>query len=331
MLLSEIAQRIGGHLEGPDLEITSLATPERARAGELVVVREARFLELALTSGAALLLDETSFCPDTVSRVRVSAVFKAWPAVLALFNSPETWARAGIHPTATIEAGVGLDPTASIGAYVLVCQGASIAADVVIGPFCYIGEGVEIGPRTVLEPRVTLYRNTRLGADCQIGAGTVLGAIGFGFQDKQRLPHTGRVLLEDRVELGANCVVQRSVVGETCIGADSKIGDLTDIGHNVQIGKGVVMVGSSAIGGSSVVEDEVLMGGWVVLSDHVRVGKGARLTGGSGISKDVPPGETWASYIPARPIRKHWRRLALLDWMVGVERTLRQLLKQPHS
>lgn len=331
MLLSEIALQIGGRLEGPDLEIARLASPDQARAGELAVVREIRFLEAALASGAALLLDENSFCPDTVSRIRVPDVQKAWPAILALFNPSITWARVGIHPTATIEAGARVEPTASVGAYVLVCQGASIAAGAVIAPFCYIGEGAEIGPRTVLEPRVTLYRDTRLGADCQIGAGTVLGAVGFGFQGHQRLPHTGRVVLEDGVELGAGCVVQRSVAGETRIGAHSKIGDLTDIGHNVQIGKGVFMVGSSAIGGSSVVEDGVLMGGWVVLSDHVRVGKGARLTGGSGISKHVPPGETWSSAIPALPIRKHWRRLAILDWLVAVERTLRQLLKQPHS
>jgi UDP-3-O-[3-hydroxymyristoyl] glucosamine N-acyltransferase len=328
MLLSEIAQQIGGRLEGPDLEIVRLNSPDQALTGELAVVREARFLEAALASGAALLLSESSLCLDNISRIRVPDVEKAWPAILALFDQNINWAKVGIHPTATIEAGARVDPTASVGAYVLVCQGASIGSGAVIAPFCYIGEGAEIGPRTVLEPRVTLYRNTCLGADCQIGAGAVLGAVGFGFQGLQRLPHTGRVVLEDGVELGAGSVVQRSVVGETRIGANSKIGDLTDIGHNVQIGKGVVMVGSSAIGGSAVIEDGVLMGGWVVLSDHVRVGKGARLTGGSGISKHVPPGETWASGIPAQPIRKHWRRLAVLDWLVSVERALRQLLKQ---
>ncbi len=329
MLLSEIARHLGGLLEGPDLEITRLAAPDQAGPGELVVVREARYLEAALTSGAALVLDKTSTCPDTLSRIRVADIQKAWPLVLALFERRETWASAGFHPTATIEAGALVDPTASVGAYAMVCRGARIAPGVVIAPYCYVGEGVEIGPRTVLEPRVTLYPHTRLGADCQIGAGSVLGVVGFGFQDNQRLPHTGRVVLEDGVELGANCVVQRSVVGETRIGAHSKIGDLTDIGHNVQIGQGVVMVGSSAIGGSSVVEDGVLMGGWVVLSDHVRIGKGARITGGSGISKDVPPGQTWAGGIPAQPLRKHWRRLAVLDWLVTVERSLRQLLKRP--
>ncbi|MBO1437667.1 UDP-3-O-(3-hydroxymyristoyl)glucosamine N-acyltransferase [Meiothermus sp. CFH 77666] len=329
MLLSEIARHLGGRLEGPDLEIARLAAPDQAGPGELVVVREARYLEVALASGAALILDEATFCPDAISRVRVPDVQKAWPEVLALFDRRETWASVGIHPTATIEAGALVDPSASVGAYAMVCRDARIAPGVVIAPYCYVGEGVEIGPRTVLEPRVTLYPRTRLGAECQIGAGSVLGVVGFGFQDHQRLPHTGRVVLEDGVELGANCVVQRSVVGETRIGAHSKIGDLTDIGHNVQIGKGVVMVGSSAIGGSSVVEDNVLMGGWVVLSDHVRIGKGARITGGSGISKDVPPGQTWAGGIPAQPLRKHWRRLAVLDWLVTVERTLRQLLKRP--
>ncbi len=327
MLLSEVARQIGGRLEGSDLEIVRLAAPTEARPGELVVVREARFLEVALASGAAVLLDESSFCPDTVSRIRVPSVQEAWPRVLALFEEPETWAQAGIHPTATIEAGAQIDPTASIGAYVWVGQGACIKAEAVIAPFCYVGKGVTIGARTVLEPRVTLYPHTRLGAACRIGAGSVLGVVGFGFQDNQRLPHTGRVVLEDGVELGAGCVVQRSVVGETRIGAHSKIGDLTDIGHNVQIGKGVVMVGSSAIGGSAVVEDEVLMGGWVVLSDHVRIGKKARLAGGSGISKNVPAGETWAGGIPAQPVRRHWRRLAVLDWLASMEQRLRRLLK----
>jgi len=329
MLLSEIAQRVGGRLEGSDIEIACLAPPERAKPGELVVVREARFLQAALTSGAALLLDETTHCPPAVSRIRVPSVPRVWPLVLALFNRPAVWAGVGVHPTATLEAGAEVDPTASIGAYALVCRGARVGADVVVAPYCYVGEEVEIGPRTVLEPRVTLYPRTRLGADCYIGAGAVLGVVGFGFQDGQRLPHTGRVVLEDGVELGANCVVQRSVVGETRIGAYSKIGDLTDVGHNVQIGKKVVMVGNGAIGGSAVVEDEVLIGGWVVIADHVRVGRGARLAAGSGISKDVPAGETWAGGIPAQPARKHWRRLAVLDWLTSIERALRQHLNPP--
>ncbi|RDI96058.1 UDP-3-O-(3-hydroxymyristoyl)glucosamine N-acyltransferase [Meiothermus sp. QL-1] len=328
MWLSEIAERLGGRLEGPNQWVTRLASPEEAQPGELVVVREGRYLEAALASGAALLLEEGVPCSGSTSRVRVPSVARAWPRVLALFDAPERWASPGVHPTAWVEEGARVDPTAAVGAYAFVARGARVGPGVVVGPYGYVGEGAEVGPQSVLEPRVTLYPGTRVGAGCRIGAGSVLGIIGFGFQDGQRLPHTGRVVLEDGVELGAHCVVQRSVVGETRIGAGSKIGDLTDIGHNVRIGRGVVMVGNSAVGGSVVIEDGVRMGGGVVISDHVRLGRGATLAGGSAVSKSVPPGETWASGVPALPIRRHWRRLALLEWLLARERALRGLLRE---
>ncbi|MER3482894.1 MAG: UDP-3-O-(3-hydroxymyristoyl)glucosamine N-acyltransferase [Meiothermus sp.] len=326
MLLSQIAARIGGRLEGPDLGITRLNSPESARSGELVVVREPKFLEAALSSGAALILGETMTCPDKVSRVRVQDVQKAWPVLLELFDNSNRWAEPGAHPTATVEAGAEVDSSAAIGAYVFVRSGAKIGARAVIGPYCYVGEGVQIGEEAVLEARVTLYAQTFIGPRCLIGTGAVLGTVGFGFQDGKRLPHAGRVVLEEEVELGAGSVVQRSVVGETRIGAGSKIGDGTQIGHNVRIGRGVVMVGSSALAGSVTVENGVVMGGQVAVGDHVRIGKGARIAAGSGVSKNVPAGETWAGAILAKPAREHWRRLALLDWLAGVERKLRALL-----
>ncbi|MBF6594388.1 MAG: UDP-3-O-(3-hydroxymyristoyl)glucosamine N-acyltransferase [Thermaceae bacterium] len=326
MRLSQVAAQIAGYLEGPDLEVSHLAAPETAQPGQLVVVREDRFLETALSSGAALLLAENALCPDGVSRIRVPDVAKVWPKVLELFDAPRQ-AKQGVHPTATLEAESEVAPTASIGAYSYVCSGARVLSQAVIGAYCYVGEGAEVGEGAVLEPRVTLYRQTIVGPGCWIGSGAILGTLGFGFQEGQRLPHSGRVVLEESVELGAASVVQRSLVGETRIGAHSKIGDVTQIGHNVQIGRGVVMVGSSGLAGSVVLEDGVLMGAQVMVADHVRIGKGARIAAGSGISKDVPAGETWAGAMLARPVREHWRRLALLDWLLGVERKLRTLLR----
>jgi UDP-3-O-[3-hydroxymyristoyl] glucosamine N-acyltransferase len=327
MRLSHIAARVEGRLEGPDLEVTRLNSPESAKPGELVIVREAKFLAMALSSRAALVLDESAVCPDEVSRVRVPDVGKAWPKVLELFENPNRWAEPGVHPTATVEAGAEVDEGAAVGAYAFIRSGAKIGARAVVGPYCYVGEGAEVGEEAVLEPRVTLYARTVVGPRCLIGTGGVLGTVGFGFQDGKRLPHAGRVVLEEGVELGAGCVVQRSVVGETRIGAHSKIGDGTQIGHNVRIGQGVVMVGSSALAGSVTVEDGVVMGGQVAVVDHVRIGKGARIAAGSGVSKDIPPGETWAGAVLARPAREHWRRLALLDWLVGAERRLRRWLR----
>lgn len=326
MLLSHIAHQIGGRLEGPDVEVSGLCPPGQNSMGGLVVVREARFLEAALAGGAALVVEEGLECPAGRSLIRVEKVGRVWPEVLGLFDVPIHWAEAGVHPTAVIGAGAQIDPAAAVGAFVVIGAGARVEAGAVVAPHGYIGEGAVVGEGSVLEPRVTLYPGTVLGKGCKIATGAVLGAVGFGFQNRKRLPHTGRVVLEEGVEIGANCVIQRSVVGDTRVGAFSKIGDLTNMGHNAQVGKNVVMVGSSAIGGSAVLEDEVLMGGWVVVSDHVRIEKGATIAGGSGISKTVPTGQTWASGLPAQPIRQHWRRLALLDWLVGVERKLRRLL-----
>lgn len=327
MLLSQIAAHLEGRLEGPDLEVRGLAPPDLAAPGELVMVREPRFLEVALSSGAALVLDEASFCPDAVSRIRVRDLRKAWPRLLELFAVPPLWTGVGVHPTATVEAGAAVDPSAAVGPYAFVASGARVLARAVVGPYSYLGEDAEVGEEGVLEARVTLHRRSLVGPRCWVGTGTVLGTLGFGFQEGRRLPHTGRVVLEEGVELGAGCVVQRSVVGETRIGAETKIGDGTQIGHNVRIGRGVVMVGSSALAGSVVVEDGVVMGGQVVVADHVRIGRGARIAAGSGVAKDVPPGETWAGAVLARPAREHWRRLALLDWLVGVERRLRGWLR----
>ncbi len=326
MKLSEIASKIEGRLEGADLEVSGLAPPETARVGELVVVREQKFLELALESRAALVLPENMVCEGDSSRIRVVDIRAVWPMILALFAQSETLALPGIHPTATVEPGALVDPTAAIGAYAMVCAGAKVGARAVVGPYCYVGQSVEVGQETRLEPRVTLLAKTQVGPRCWIGPGTVLGLVGFGFQDGTRLPHTGGVVLEEGVELGANSVVQRSVVGQTRIGAFSKIGDFVDVGHNVQIGKKVFLIGPSAIGGSSVIEDEVVVGGWVVFSDHVRVGRGAKVLGSSSISKYVPPGQTWASGIPAKSARAHWKRVVLLDWLVEIEGKLRALL-----
>lgn len=327
MRLSEVARALEGRLEGPDLEVGRLAPPEMAQAGDLVAVREANFLSQALQSGAALVLPEALPLPQERSAVRVASMGAAWPRLLALFEPPETWAEPGIHPRALIEPGAQVDPAARVGAFATVCAGAEVAAGAVIGPYSYVGPGCRVGEGAVLEAHVTLHRNTRLGPRCRVLSGAVLGAVGFGFQDGQRLPHTGGVVIEEGAEIGAGTILERSLVGDTIVGAYSKIGGRCYIGHNVRIGRGVVMVGFSGIAGSVVIEDGVVMGGQVVISDHVRIGRGARIAGGSGISKDVPAGETWAGGIPSRPLREHWRRLALLDWLATAERRLRALLR----
>ncbi|MBM3514968.1 MAG: UDP-3-O-(3-hydroxymyristoyl)glucosamine N-acyltransferase, partial [Alphaproteobacteria bacterium] len=163
-----------------------------------------------------------------------------------------------------------------------------------------------------------------IGDQVVIHPGTRIGQAGFGFapgpSGAVRMLQLGRVLIKDRVELGANCTVDRGAFADTVIGAGTKTDNLVHIGHNVVIGANCVMVAQSGIGGSSTIGDGVVIGGNVGISDHVTVGAGARIASMSGVMRDVAPGETVMGY-PAKPIKSFWREVA----------TLGKLVKRPES
>ena len=184
---------------------------------------------------------------------------------------------------------------------------ATIHPTAVIGPGVVIGAGVTVGPHTVITHSV-------IGADCSIGSCTVIGGTGFGVVasaggDVMSVPHVGRVVLAEAVRIGSNCCVDRGQLGDTTIGAHTKIDNLVQIAHNCEVGRGCVLAGCVGLSGSCVVGDNVQMGGRVGLADHVRVGDGARLAAFAGVMHDIPAGETWSG-IPAVPIREHMKMVA---------------------
>jgi UDP-3-O-[3-hydroxymyristoyl] glucosamine N-acyltransferase len=208
-----------------------------------------------------------------------------------------------IHPSAKIEAGARIGP------------------GVVIGPDAEIGAGVVIGPNAVIGPGVAIGRGSRIGPNAVIGfallgdhvqvlAGAVIGQAGFGVaigpQGPVEAPQLGRVILQDRVSIGANSTIDRGAFDDTVIGEDAKLDNLCHIAHNAQIGRGVIMAAYSAVSGSTKVGDGVIMGGRVGIADHLTVGDGASLAAGSGVMQDVPAGETWGGY-HAKPVRL-WMR-----------------------
>lgn len=313
MRLSQIAREVGGELWGADAEISALAAPGQAGAGELVAVRQPTWLPSVLAAGA-FPLGEGPFPPGS-SGILVASVEEVWPRLLKFFDRPDFWA-AGIHPSALIEAGVTIDPSASVGPFAWLQSGVVVGPGVVIGPYCHLGNGVNIGADTCLEARVTLHRGVTIGQRCHLMSGVVVGATGFGFGPQGRLAHTGTVTLEDDVELGPLVVVERAIVGAARIGRGSKIGGGVYIGHNADIGQGVIIVSQTGLAGSVKIENGAMIGPQAGISDHVVVGAGAKITGQSGVTKNVPAGETWSSVIPARPIRAHWRWLAALNRLV---------------
>jgi UDP-3-O-[3-hydroxymyristoyl] glucosamine N-acyltransferase len=182
-----------------------------------------------------------------------------------------------------------------------------------------IGPGVTIGRRTSIGPRATIYF-ALIGDDVNILAGAAIGEQGFGVAGDASgpvdVPHLGRVIVQDRVTIGANSCIDRGVFDDTVIGEGAKIDNLCHVAHNCTIGRGVLIAAFGGISGSTVVGDAATLGGRVGVADHRKIGAGATLAGGAAVFQDVPPGEVWSGY-PAKPLRKWLREAAWISRKAG--------------
>lgn len=234
----------------------------------------------------------------------------------ALFRPRECFQDAAVHPDAIVHADARLAPGAVIGA------GAEIGAGCQIQPNAVIGPGCRIGARTTVGANASI-RCADIGADCNILAGAVIGEAGFGVAVSEAgivdIPHLGSVLIGEQVTIGAHTAVDRGVFGATRIGDACKLDNLCHIAHNTQVGRNVILPGQSGTAGSVVIGDNVMAGGRVGVYDHVTIGEGARIGAASVVSRDIPPGQTWAGS-PARPIREHMRQVAALNRMIKTKK-----------
>jgi UDP-3-O-[3-hydroxymyristoyl] glucosamine N-acyltransferase len=182
-----------------------------------------------------------------------------------------------------------------------------------IGPFAFVGPGVRVGPDTTLAPSVTILDDCEIGARVNIGAGTVIGCPGFGyrFEDGRHIPapHTGRVIIEDDVDIGANCTIARARRDATRIGAGTKIDCLVHIGHNVVVGRNCIIIAQTGVSGSVSIGQGVILAGQVGIKDHVRIGDNSIIYAKSALYRSIPPGSRYSG-IPARPHRDNLRALA---------------------
>lgn len=280
MTASELAALVGGRLVGPDRPFAGLAPLERAGPGELAFARG----PVPEGCAAGVLLARAPVEGRTV--VVVDDPKAAFGLVIeALF--PEVL-EPGVHPGATVH------PSARLG------------EGVVVHPGCWVGPGCEIGERTVLFPNVVLYPGTRIGRRCRVHAGAVLGADGFAYQPgptgPRRVPHVGGLRVEDDVEIGANTTIDRGLLEDTVIGAGSKIDNLVQIGHNVALGRAVILAAQVGLAGSARIGDGAVLGGQAGVADHARVGAGARVGAQAGVHGEVPAGEAVLG-TPAVPVR----------------------------
>jgi UDP-3-O-[3-hydroxymyristoyl] glucosamine N-acyltransferase len=304
---SAIARLLDAELEGgADPEVTGAAPLDRAGPEDVSIVAKARYLSYVDASHAGLLLvasDLRDRVPEDRPRIVLGDVHAALTAVLpALYPEPERVA--GIHPSAQIgvDAEVGADAT--LEANVVIGAGARIGAEAWIGAGTVVGPDCVLGDRVRLHPHVTVYRGARIGADTVIHAGSRIGVDGFGYAAVDgvptKVPQVGDCVIGEHVEIGANVTIDRGSIGTTEIGDHVKIDNLVQIGHNVRIGAGAIIVAQVGIAGSTTVGRGATLGGQAGLSGHLEVGAGATVAAQAGVFGDIPAGEVWSGY-PARP------------------------------
>ncbi len=311
---SDIARLIGATvLRGdPARTVSTVAAPDRADAADLCFLEDAPSSAADLSRAGVILAQAGAVAsipdgPVIIETRRPRADFAAVSERLVALRTFEP-GQPAIHPSARVPASARLEPGAVIGPDAAIGQGAQVGANTVIGP------GVQIGAHAIIGANASI-RCALIGDGVRLYPGVVIGEAGFGLAlgagGANLTPHFGRVIIQNKVSIGANSCLDRGLLEDTVIGEGTHIDNLCHIGHNCRIGSNVVMAAFAGVSGSSSVGDGTQFGGRVGLKDHVTIGAGARIAAGAAVLGDVPAGETWAGY-PAKPIRSWMRELAWL-------------------
>jgi UDP-3-O-[3-hydroxymyristoyl] glucosamine N-acyltransferase len=325
-----IAAAVGGALEGDgNVTVTRVAGLDSADASSLSFFSSARYADDARRTHAGVVFVTAALAGNVghvPARIVVGVPQEAMLAALALLHRPAPF-KPGVHESAVIGRNVTVGEGVAIGARTVVGDGATVGARTQLHAGVTIGDNVEVGCDCILYPGVVAYANTRIGDRVIVQAGAVLGSDGFGFVFRsgahEKIPHVGRCVLESDVEIGANTTIDRGSVGDTVIGAGTKIDNLVQIGHNVRMGALCLVMAQVGISGSTRIGDGVVIAGQAGLAGHITIGAGARIAGQSGVFGDVPAGETWSGY-PARPHRESLRVQAAAQRLPSLLKTLVQ-------
>jgi UDP-3-O-[3-hydroxymyristoyl] glucosamine N-acyltransferase len=314
MKLSELAAATGSTIEdgSPDLEIKAAAGLDLAGVGDVTFLANPKYTpQLATTRATAIFLDaKTESGRSGLAVLRCPDPYVAYTRALRIFH-PEPELRPFRHRSAVIDESAAVDESTEIHANVVIGRHCRIAAGVRIFPNATVYDNVSIGENSILHSGVSIRENCELGRNCIIHNNSTIGSDGFGYSKDEekhwlKIPQTGRVVLEDDVEIGANTAIDRASVGETRIKRGAKIDNLVQIGHSCTVDEDALICSQTGLAGSSVIGKRVVLAGQVGIAGHLKVGDDAVITAKSATSHDVEPGKI-VSGIPGFD-NKEWLR-----------------------
>ncbi|MCC6442930.1 MAG: UDP-3-O-(3-hydroxymyristoyl)glucosamine N-acyltransferase [Armatimonadetes bacterium] len=328
MTILSVAEHIGAAVEGdPSVEITGVASIEEAIPGDLVFAETERLFRAAEESQATAIIAPVGLGVSRKPVLRVHRPRYAFARALELF-APEQSVKVGVHPTAVLGESARLGHSVAIQPYCVIGKNVRIGNRVVIYPFVYIGNDVTIGDDTIIYPNTAIHDRTEIGHRVVINSGCVIGADGFGFLIHEgrhyKIPQIGNVSIGDDVEIGANATIDRARTGTTRIHRGTKIDNLVQIAHNVEIGEDCIIVAQVGISGSVEVGDRVILAGQAGIKDNIAIGSDSMVGAQAGVIGDVPPNSVVSGY-PARPHKDQMRVHASLHRLPEIVKTFPEI------
>lgn len=310
MTAADVAELVGGAVQGdPQVRITGVASIARAGGGEITfAIDEKHASELrASHAGIAIVSCVQEHVDAPMTLIRVESVAAAMNLLLGAMAGEEDFPPVGAHPSARLDAAADIAADAAIGPGVVVGRGAVVGPRCVLCANAVVGANATLGEDSILSAGAIVAHDCHLGRRVRIGPNSVIGADGFGYYTTgegvhHRIPHIGNVVIEDDVEIGACSCVDRAKFGSTRVGAGTKIDNLVQVAHNVQIGSGCILAGQSGVAGSTRLGNHVVLGGSVGVRDNISLGDGVRCAAFSAVADDIMDGQIVAG-IPAAPIR----------------------------
>jgi UDP-3-O-[3-hydroxymyristoyl] glucosamine N-acyltransferase len=338
--LAELAEYVGGRVCGdPNVIIKSASTLGRAGEGDISFLTNRKYeRQLRTTKASAVIVGkETTSAP--VPLLIADDPYFAFMQIMVLLHGHRKHKKVGISPQASISDSAKIGADCHIHDFVTISDEAKVGDGCVIYPCVYIGAGVQIGNDSIIYPNVTIYNGCKIGNRVIINANSTIGEDGFGYASHNgvhhKIPQIGGVIIEDDVEIGACCGIERGTLGDTLIGEGSKLGDLITIGHGTKIGPHCLLVAQVGIAGSTTLGHHCVVGGQVGIVGHINIGNNVTIAAQAGVINDVPDGQTVLG-APAIEANQGRRAYGMIQYLPEMRQNIRNLQTQieqlaPHT
>ena len=335
MKASELANILGGTLEGEDVEVKACGGLEEARPGDLSFCKDPKHVKLVESTKASVVLLPPEWdkgAPCTV--IRVVDPNHACMTAAKMFAPPEPERAPGVHPSAVVDPSAKLGKDVHVGPFTVIEKGAEIGDGAVIEAQVFIGEGCKVGAKTRIYPQVTLREGTIVGADCIIHCGVRLGGDGYGFNNGRRedgsvfiekIPQLGIVEIGDGVEIGSNTTIDRARIGRTYIGPMTKIDNLVQIGHNVKVKGYSGLIAQSGIAGSTEIGYGCLIWAQAGVSGHIKIADGVQVGPQAGVPQSLDGSVRYVIGTPAEPMKDFGGRVLVPKMLAKLKAEVKDL------